>query len=134
MRDWTSVAAGAIGGALLGVVIVFAAAHQGWLPGTSGSATNIRGYLLSHPELLAEMTDRLGRAISLVGDTYTVQVYRETALRFRLGDAQAAVREKIVTVWRVAEMLGSHVQSRRDLTLEVLVVVLILVEVLVGLR
>jgi protein-disulfide isomerase len=59
MRDWKSVAAGAIGGALLGVVIVFAAAHQGLLPGTGGSAGNIRSYLLAHPELLAEMTERL---------------------------------------------------------------------------
>lgn len=83
---------------------------------------------------VAEMTDRLGRAISLVGDTYTVQVYRETALRFRLGEAQASVREKIGTVGRVAEMLGSQVQSSRDLTLEILVVVLILVEVIIALR
>jgi protein-disulfide isomerase len=58
MRDWTSVVAGALGGALLAVVIVFMAAGQGWLPGR-GNDINIRGYLLSHPELLAEMTDRL---------------------------------------------------------------------------
>jgi protein-disulfide isomerase len=58
MRDWTSVLAGALGGALLAVVIVFMAAGQGWLPGR-GQDVNIRGYLLSHPELLAEMTDRL---------------------------------------------------------------------------
>ena len=43
MRDWTSVVAGAIGGALLGVVIVFAAAHQGWLPGTGGRVVLERG-------------------------------------------------------------------------------------------
>ena len=58
MRDWTNVLAGALGGALLAVIIVFAAASQGWLPGTGG-AGNIRGYLLSHPEVLAEMTERL---------------------------------------------------------------------------
>jgi protein-disulfide isomerase len=56
-----NVVAGALGGALLAVVIVFAAAHQGWLPvpGTAGGPVNIRGYLLNHPELLAEMTERL---------------------------------------------------------------------------
>lgn len=58
MRDWTNVVAGALGGALLAVVIVFMAAGQGWLPVRSNNV-NIRGYLLSHPELLAEMTDRL---------------------------------------------------------------------------
>lgn len=58
MRDWKNIAAGALGGALLAVVIVFLAASRGWLPGAGGTI-NIRGYLLSHPELLTEMTDRL---------------------------------------------------------------------------
>jgi protein-disulfide isomerase len=59
MRDWVNVVAGAIGGAFLGVAIVFTAAQQGWLPGAARGPVNIRGYLLAHPELLAEMTDRL---------------------------------------------------------------------------
>jgi protein-disulfide isomerase len=60
MRGWMSVVAGALGGALLAVVMVFAAARQGWLPaGAANGPGNIRGYLLSHPELLAEMTERL---------------------------------------------------------------------------
>ena len=59
MRSWMNVVAGALGGALLAVVIVFAAARQGWLPGPAGGPVNIRGYLLGHPELLAEMTERL---------------------------------------------------------------------------
>lgn len=61
MRDWRSVVTGALGGALLAVAIIYAAASQGWLPGTgvSGGTANIRGYLLGHPELLAEMTEKL---------------------------------------------------------------------------
>ena len=58
MRNWFSAVAGALGGALLAVVVIFAAARQGWLPG-AGGPVNIRGYLLSHPEILSEMTDRL---------------------------------------------------------------------------
>lgn len=83
---------------------------------------------------VAEMTDRLERAITLVGDTYTVLVYRETALRFRLAEMGAAVRDKIGLVARVSEVLGRQVQSRRDFLLEALVVVLIAVEVVVALR
>ena len=60
MRSWISAVAGALGGALLAVVVIFAAARQGWLPG-AGGPVNIRGYLLGHPEILAEMTDRLQR-------------------------------------------------------------------------
>ena len=58
MRNWINAVAGALGGALLAVVVIFAAARQGWLPG-AGGPVNIRGYLLSHPEILSEMTDRL---------------------------------------------------------------------------
>ena len=58
MRNWASAVAGALGGALLAVIVIFAAARQGWLPG-AGGPVNIRGYLLSHPEILSEMTDRL---------------------------------------------------------------------------
>ena len=58
MRSWVSAVAGALGGALLAVVVIFVAARQGWLPGASGPV-NIRSYLLGHPEILAEMTERL---------------------------------------------------------------------------
>jgi protein-disulfide isomerase len=67
MRDWKNVGAGALGGALLAVVIVFMAASQGWLPG-GGGTINIRGYLLSHPELLTEMTDRLQKRQELADE------------------------------------------------------------------
>ena len=56
MRNWMIVLAGAVGGAFLAVAVVFAAAGHGFLPrGTS----DIHAYLLSHPELVAEMTERL---------------------------------------------------------------------------
>ena len=56
MRSWTIVLAGAVGGAFLGVAIVFAAASQGFLPRNAG---DIRAYLLSHPELVSQMNDLL---------------------------------------------------------------------------
>ena len=58
MRNWVGAVAGALGGALLAVVVIFAAARQGWLPG-AGGPVNIRNYLLGHPEILSEMTERL---------------------------------------------------------------------------
>jgi len=58
MRDEMKFLGAALGGALLAVVIVFAAADRGLLPGGQGSG-NIRAYLLSHPELVAEMTEKL---------------------------------------------------------------------------
>jgi protein-disulfide isomerase len=60
MRDLTTIIAGALGGALLAVVIIFAAAGNGMLPvpagGVSGDA--IHDYLMAHPNLVSEMTDK----------------------------------------------------------------------------
>ena len=83
---------------------------------------------------LGEITDRLELASTLVGDTYTVQIYREAALRFRLSEAGSAVREKISMVARVADMLATQVQARRDFVLELLIFVLIAVELVVAIR
>jgi hypothetical protein len=83
---------------------------------------------------IAEMTDRLERAITLVGDTYSVQIYREAALRFRLPEAGASVREKVGMIARIAEAIGSDVQGRRDLAVELLILVLILIELFVAFR
>ena len=59
MRDGLKFLGAALGGAALAVVIVFAAADRGLLPGGGPGGGNIRAYMLSHPELVAEMTDRL---------------------------------------------------------------------------
>jgi hypothetical protein len=83
---------------------------------------------------LGELTDRLERAITLVGDTYSTQVYRETALRFRLAETSGSVREKLGTIARVSEALGHEIYARRDLVLELLVIVLIAVEVVIAFR
>jgi protein-disulfide isomerase len=56
MQLWKIVAAGATGGALLGVAIIFVSSAAGLLP---VNGLQIRGYLMSHPQLVAEMTDRL---------------------------------------------------------------------------
>jgi len=83
---------------------------------------------------LSELTDRLERTITLVGDTYSTQIYRETAVRFRLPDAGTSVREKVEMIARVSEVLGHEIYARRDLVLEILVIVLIAIEVAIAFR
>jgi protein-disulfide isomerase len=58
VRSWTIVLAGAVCGAMMGVAIIFAAANHGLLPHNEGGS-NIRSYLLTHPELVSQMTDLL---------------------------------------------------------------------------
>jgi hypothetical protein len=83
---------------------------------------------------LGELSDRLERAITLKGDTYSVQVYREAASRFRLAESEGSVKEKVATISRVSEVLGHEIHTRRDLLLEVLIIVLIAFEVVMALR
>ena len=60
MRELTTILAGALGGALLAVVIIFAAASEGMLPMPAGaiSGDSIRSYLLANPSILGEMSDK----------------------------------------------------------------------------
>lgn len=83
---------------------------------------------------LGELNDRLERAITLVGDTYSAQIYRETALRFRLPPSGESVREKVEMIGRISELLGHEIHSRRDLVLEILVILLIAIEVVIAFR
>jgi protein-disulfide isomerase len=55
---WKHAALGALGGAALAVVIVIALAAQGLLPG-SGSDAKIHAYLMAHPSILVDMTNKL---------------------------------------------------------------------------
>jgi len=65
MRDLTTILAGALGGALLAVVLIFAAASNGILPmppgimaGGAVSGEAIHDYLMAHPTILSEMNDK----------------------------------------------------------------------------
>ena len=55
--QWRAAALGALGGAVLSVVIIFAAAWSGLLPGAGDK--QIHDYLLAHPQILADMNDKL---------------------------------------------------------------------------
>jgi hypothetical protein len=83
---------------------------------------------------LGEMTDRLERVITLVGDTYSAQIYREAAVRFRLAEARTSVREKVGIIERVSGALGHEIHARRDLILETLVILLIAIEIVIAFR
>lgn len=56
MAPWKITLAGAVAGAMLAVALVFAAAAGGFLP---VNGPQIHAWLVAHPQLVAEMTDRL---------------------------------------------------------------------------
>jgi hypothetical protein len=82
---------------------------------------------------MTELYDRVEGSITLVGDAYTARIYREAAVRFRLEEASAGVRDKLGTLARVSEILQADITQRRGLLLEVAVVLLIILEVVLEL-
>ena len=56
--QWKFAALGALGGAAIAVIIVFGSAVLGYFP-ASASGESIRAYMTSHPEILAEMMNKL---------------------------------------------------------------------------
>lgn len=81
---------------------------------------------------VGELTDSFAHAITLMGDTYSVQVYRRAAERLRIAEASASVQQKLDTLSRSAEALHGHVETRRGVLLEVLVVLLIALEIVLA--
>lgn len=55
--QWKAAAMGAVGGALIALVVVFGAAALGKFPGAGDKA--MHAYLEAHPEILADMTNNL---------------------------------------------------------------------------
>ncbi len=82
---------------------------------------------------VGELADSFSHAITLMGDTYSVQVYQLASERLRIAEAAAAVHQKLEALTRSAEALNGHVESRRGVALEALVVILIMVEVALAL-
>lgn len=82
---------------------------------------------------VGELADSFSHAITLMGDTYSVQVYRACAERLRIPEAAAAVHQKLEALARSSEALHGHVEARRGVALEVLVIVLIALEIVLAL-
>jgi hypothetical protein len=82
---------------------------------------------------LTELADSFERSIVLLGDAYSVEVYRMAAERFRIQEASHAVHAKLSSLARSAEVLSDHVHARRSLLLEVMVIVLIAFEIVMAL-
>jgi protein-disulfide isomerase len=58
-ENWKTAVIGGAAGACVALVLAFAAANLGWPPFMSANANAIHGYLVSHPEVLVEMTNKL---------------------------------------------------------------------------
>lgn len=79
-----------------------------------------------------ELIDRSSNALKVVGDAYYARIYRTAAARLGLADWQRQIDTKLASVGEMYRFFNDEARSRRDEFLELIIIVLVGVEVLIG--
>lgn len=92
------------------------------------SAADIR-YLIVD---ILELIDRSSNALKVVGDAYYARIYRAAASRLGLADWQRQIDSKLASVRDMYQFLIDQARARRDEFMELIVIILIAIEVVIG--
>jgi hypothetical protein len=79
-----------------------------------------------------ELIDRSSNALKVVGDAYYARIYRAAATRLGLADWQRQVDTKLASVGEMYRFVSDQARNRRDEFLELIIIVLIALELIVG--
>lgn len=79
-----------------------------------------------------ELTDRTSNALKIVGDAYYARLYRAVAGRLGLGDWQHLIDAKLRSVSEIYRVLQDQAQYARSEALEIVIIVLIAIEAVIG--
>lgn len=82
---------------------------------------------------LSEFIERVDNSLKIVGDVYLARVYEAAVVQLRIKQWSDQVARKHRLLQQTYGLLKGEVDTSRSLTLEIMVVVLILVEIVVGL-
>lgn len=82
---------------------------------------------------ILELLDRSTNALKVVGDAYYARIYRAAAERLGLVVWQSQIDTKLTSVRDMYRFLTDEARSRRDAFMEIIVIVLIASELIVGL-
>jgi len=91
-------------------------------------AANVR-YLIVD---VLELMDRSSNALKVVGDAYYARIYRAAAARLGLSDWQRQIDSKLDSVGDMYRFLVDQSRAQRDSFLELIIILLIAVEVVIG--
>lgn len=80
-----------------------------------------------------ELADRATNALKIIGDAYYARIYRAIAARLGLDDWQRQIDSKLDSIGEVYRYLIDQAQTARSEFLELIVIVLIAIEIVVGL-
>jgi hypothetical protein len=81
---------------------------------------------------IRELADRTSNALKIIGDAYYARIYRGIAARLGLDDWQRQIESKLDSVGEVYRYLIDQAQIARGEFLEIIVIVLIAIEIVVG--
>ena len=79
-----------------------------------------------------ELMDRSSNALKVVGDAYYARIYRSAAVRLGLADWQRQIDKKLASIGEMYRFFSDQARGRRDEFLEVIVILLIAIEVVIG--
>jgi hypothetical protein len=79
-----------------------------------------------------ELIDRSSNALKVVGDAYYARIYRAAARRLGLEDWQSQINSKVASIEDMYRFLIDESRGRRDEFLELIIIVLIALELIVG--
>lgn len=101
-----------------------------WISGRGSAAwaEQLRFLIVDVRELL----DRSGNALKFIGDAYYARLYRGTAARLGIEEWQRQIDVKLRTVSEMYRFAEDRAQHARDNLLEVIIILLIVIEVVIG--
>jgi len=79
------------------------------------------------------LTERVENALKLIGDVYLARVHTAATQRFYLQEWQTSISRKLDIIANLYQLLTDRVSTAQSQTLELVIIVLILIEILVGL-
>jgi hypothetical protein len=80
----------------------------------------------------ADLFERTGNVLKLIGDQYLARLYRLLATRFHLKDWERSIQRKLEILEDAYEVLIDHTTTSRGEFMEVIVILLILIEVILA--
>lgn len=96
--------------------------------GAAEQAANLR-YLIVD---VLELTDRASNALKVIGDAFYARIYRAAAQRLALADWQQQIDRKLESIGEMYRLANDQARAGRDQFLEIVVIVLIAVEIVIG--
>ena len=77
--------------------------------------------------------ERIYNALKLVGDAYLARVYEEARRKVGAEKHEGTVRDQLATLTDIYTALNNHAQAARAETLELIIILLIAIEIVMGL-